>query len=83
METTCLLYALFENVFFSFGSPADLDLAGRYRNMTLRRTGRNLIRLHLPRNKAKQRRPGEKKTHTLLKYLQWDLNSDSPDRELG
>lgn len=83
METTRLLYALFENAFFSSGGPADLDLAGRCRNLTLRRTGGNLIRLHVPRDKAKQRRPGEKKTHTLLKYLQWDLNSDGPDRELG
>lgn len=76
-------YKLFETVFYSFGSPADLDLAGRYRNLTSRHMGWNLIRLRVPHNKAEQRHPGEGKKHTLLKYLQWDLNSDSPDRELG
>lgn len=53
---------------FHSAAPADLDLAGRYRNLTLGCTGRNLILLHVPHNKAKQRHPGGKKRkekHTL------------------
>lgn len=48
------------NGFCSIGSPADLDLAGPYRNLTLHCTGRNLSWLHVPRSKAKQRRTSEK-----------------------
>lgn len=58
IETKCLFNALFR----SFGSAADLDLAGRYENLKLRYMGRSVMWLLRPYSQARPRRTEEKST---------------------